>query len=78
MITNSAEEQQHAVHGEFHGALQEEIDGSQVTFGKPNIHTLFEKRSADREERTTNYTLTLHGGPVMATPGKILSFKFLY
>jgi hypothetical protein len=73
LLTISAEERQHVDPVELRQYVDpvsiREIDLSQVTFGERNIHSVFEEKKVDGEERITSYPLTLHGGPVMPTPG---------
>ena len=77
----SAEERQYVDPVEFRQYVDpvefREIHPSQATFGETNIYRVLEETSADQEERITSYPLTLHGGPVMATPSNNLYFKFV-
>jgi hypothetical protein len=69
ILNISAEERQYVDPVELRQYVNPvEIDPSQMTLGQRNIHSIFEEKKVDEEERITSYPITLHGGPVMATP----------
>ena len=48
-----------------------QVDPIKIDISSRNVHPVFNTTfEGKEEERITSYPLTLHGGPVMAAPGK--------